>query len=102
MFSLKDKVALVTGASQGIGRATALALAEAGAKGAVAARPADKLASVVWAVEAEGGGGGEVVVWGGRGERRGGGGVFWCCVVVGRRTKKRGGFSAGAREIRQA
>ena len=32
MFSLKDKVALVTGASQGIGRATSLALAEPGAK----------------------------------------------------------------------
>jgi len=35
MFSLKDKVALVTGASQGIGRDTALALVEAGAKVAV-------------------------------------------------------------------
>ena len=32
MFSLKNKVALVTGASQGIGRDTALALAEAGGR----------------------------------------------------------------------
>jgi 3-oxoacyl-[acyl-carrier protein] reductase len=55
MFSLKDKVALVTGASQGIGRATALALAEAGAKVAVAARSADKLASLVSEIEAKGG-----------------------------------------------
>ena len=46
MFSLKDKVALVTGASQGIGRATALALAESGAKVAIAARNAGKLASL--------------------------------------------------------
>jgi 3-oxoacyl-[acyl-carrier protein] reductase len=55
MFSLKDKVALVTGASQGIGRATALALAQAGAKVAVAARSADKLASVASEIEAQGG-----------------------------------------------
>ncbi len=55
MFSLKDKVALVTGASQGIGRATALALAEAGAKVAVAARSADKLASLVSEIEGQGG-----------------------------------------------
>jgi 3-oxoacyl-[acyl-carrier protein] reductase len=46
MFSLKDKVALVTGASQGIGRDTALALAEAGAKVAVAARNEEKLAAL--------------------------------------------------------
>jgi 3-oxoacyl-[acyl-carrier protein] reductase len=44
MFSLKDKVALVTGASQGIGRVTSLALAEAGAKVAATARTLDKLA----------------------------------------------------------
>src|ERR1700693_3801829 len=55
MFSLKDKVALVTGASQGIGRATALALAEAGAKVGAAARSADKLASLVSEIEAAGG-----------------------------------------------
>jgi 3-oxoacyl-[acyl-carrier protein] reductase len=47
MFSLKDKVALVTGASQGIGRDTGLALAEAGAKVAVAARNEEKLALLV-------------------------------------------------------
>ena len=52
MFSLKDKVALVTGASQGIGRATSLALAEAGAKVAVAARNTEKLASLVAEIEA--------------------------------------------------
>ena len=54
MFSLKDKVALVTGASQGIGRATSLALAEAGAKVAVAARSAEKLASLAGEIEAAG------------------------------------------------
>jgi 3-oxoacyl-[acyl-carrier protein] reductase len=47
MFSLKDKVALVTGASQGIGRETALALAQAGAKVAVAARNEEKLTTLV-------------------------------------------------------
>jgi 3-oxoacyl-[acyl-carrier protein] reductase len=57
MFSLKDKVALVTGASQGIGRATALALAEAGARVAVAARSGDKLLSLVSEMEAQGGAG---------------------------------------------
>src|ERR1700730_13733454 len=55
MFSLKDKVALVTGASQGIGRATALALAEAGAKVAVAARNTEKLASLAAEISAAGG-----------------------------------------------
>jgi 3-oxoacyl-[acyl-carrier protein] reductase len=55
MFSLKDKVALITGASQGIGRDTALALAQAGAKVAVAARNEEKLASLVSEIEAAGG-----------------------------------------------
>ena len=47
MFSLKDKVALVTGASQGIGREIALALAEAGAKVVAAARNEEKLTALV-------------------------------------------------------
>jgi 3-oxoacyl-[acyl-carrier protein] reductase len=55
MFSLKDKVALVTGASQGIGRDTALALVEAGAKVAVAARNEEKLTALVEEIEAGGG-----------------------------------------------
>ena len=55
MFSLKDRVALVTGASQGIGRATAFALAQAGARVAVAARNAGKLAEVVAEIAAAGG-----------------------------------------------
>jgi 3-oxoacyl-[acyl-carrier protein] reductase len=55
MFSLKDKVAVVTGASQGIGRDTALALAEAGAKVAVAARNEEKLLALVADIAAAGG-----------------------------------------------
>lgn len=55
MFSLKDKVALITGASQGIGRDTARALSEAGAKVAVAARNEEKLASLVSEIESAGG-----------------------------------------------
>jgi 3-oxoacyl-[acyl-carrier protein] reductase len=55
MFSLKDKVALVTGASQGIGRATSLYLAAAGAKVAVAARNVEKITSLVAEIEAAGG-----------------------------------------------
>jgi 3-oxoacyl-[acyl-carrier protein] reductase len=55
MFSLKDKVALITGASQGIGRDTALALSKAGAKLAVAARNKEKLHALVQEITAAGG-----------------------------------------------
>ena len=40
---IKDKVAIVTGASSGIGYATALALSKAGAKVAIGARRTEKL-----------------------------------------------------------
>ncbi len=43
MASLKQKVAIVTGASSGIGEATAIALAAAGAKVAIAARRSRKV-----------------------------------------------------------
>jgi 3-oxoacyl-[acyl-carrier protein] reductase len=55
MFSLKDKVAIVTGASQGIGRDTALALAAAGARVAVAARNQEKLIALVEEIKNAGG-----------------------------------------------
>jgi len=55
MFSLQDKVALVTGSSQGIGRETAVRLSEAGAKVAVAARSEGKLAALVEEIAAKGG-----------------------------------------------
>ena len=43
---IKDKVAIVTGASSGIGHATALALSKAGAKVAIGARRTDKLSEL--------------------------------------------------------
>lgn len=55
MFSLKDKVALITGASQGIGRDTALALGEAGAAVAVAARTEEKLSALAREIASTGG-----------------------------------------------
>jgi 3-oxoacyl-[acyl-carrier protein] reductase len=55
MPGVTGRVALVTGASQGIGRACALALAEAGALIALAARNEEKLASVAKEIEGKGG-----------------------------------------------
>ncbi len=52
---MKDRIALVTGASQGIGRACAKALAAKGAKVIVGARQTDKLATLVDEIRAEGG-----------------------------------------------
>jgi 3-oxoacyl-[acyl-carrier protein] reductase len=52
MGDLQGRIALVTGASQGIGRACALELARAGATVAVAARNEAKLAEVVAEIEA--------------------------------------------------
>lgn len=54
MFNLTGKVALVTGASSGIGRASAIALADQGAKVVVAARRIDKLNSLVEEIKAKG------------------------------------------------
>lgn len=54
MAGVAGRVALVTGASQGIGRACALALAEGGANIALAARNQEKLAVVAKEVEAKG------------------------------------------------
>jgi len=52
---MKDRVALVTGASQGIGRACARALAERGARVIAAARQQEKLAQLVEEIRAGGG-----------------------------------------------
>jgi NAD(P)-dependent dehydrogenase (short-subunit alcohol dehydrogenase family) len=54
-FDLKNRVAVVTGGSRGIGKAIALAFGEAGATVVVAARKVDLLAEVVKEIEARGG-----------------------------------------------
>ncbi len=53
-MNLNGRVAFVTGASQGIGKACALALAEAGAQVALGARNAEKLQAVAGEIEATG------------------------------------------------
>jgi len=55
MTSLKDKVALVTGGGTGIGAATALRLAEEGAKVAVCGRRIEPLESIASQIENKGG-----------------------------------------------
>jgi len=54
MFDLTGKVALVTGASSGMGRATAIALASQGAKVVAAARRMDKLETLVDEIRSRG------------------------------------------------
>ena len=54
-MTLKDRVAVVTGASQGIGRATAELLAERGARVVLAARNAEKLAALEAEIRQKGG-----------------------------------------------
>lgn len=54
-MTLKDRIAFVTGGSQGIGRATALALAEGGAKVIVGSRNVEKLQGVVDEIQQRGG-----------------------------------------------
>lgn len=54
MFDLTGKVAFVTGASSGIGRASAIALANQGAKVAVAARRLEKLQAVAAEIKQRG------------------------------------------------
>jgi 3-oxoacyl-[acyl-carrier protein] reductase len=55
MNTFEGKTALVTGASQGIGRAIALTLAKSGATVALAARNVDKLTAVAEEIRAAGG-----------------------------------------------
>jgi 3-oxoacyl-[acyl-carrier protein] reductase len=54
-IDLAGQVALVTGASRGIGRATAIALGRCGARVACAARNTEKLAETVQAIQSAGG-----------------------------------------------
>src|SRR4051794_41986196 len=52
---IEDKVVAITGASSGIGEATALACAKAGARVALAARRADRIEALAERIRADGG-----------------------------------------------
>lgn len=52
---IKDKIAIITGASSGIGYATALALSKAGAKVAIGARRTDRLSDLETKIKENGG-----------------------------------------------
>ena len=53
-FSLKNKTAIVTGSSRGIGRAIAVAYARAGARVVITSRKADACRAVVDQIKTEG------------------------------------------------
>lgn len=55
MSNIQDKIVIITGASSGLGEATARRLASAGAKLMLAARREDRLQDLVNAIEKEGG-----------------------------------------------
>ena len=54
-MTIKNKVAIITGASSGIGYATALALSRAGARVTIGARRTDKLAQLENEIKKNGG-----------------------------------------------
>lgn len=54
-MTIKNKVIIITGASSGIGEATALLLAEKGAKLVLAARRVEKLEKIVQSIKASSG-----------------------------------------------
>ena len=54
LFSLEDKVALITGSSKGIGKAIAERMAEQGAKVVISSRNQDACEAVAAGINAEG------------------------------------------------